>query len=195
MAEIIWKEVGPFYETLQLGEQIIVDGIKTPYPKIEYYNAPKYKYLHYCIGYSFSTSMLQLLRAFATLFTGKMYNPSILVSPTPKEPLRLMEFNNKKIILDALLGISDSNPILKKYQVYGKTGTARINVNGVYVPNLVNTFYICSFIKNHKRYFMLLCMEKPQSRVIEASGNVKLIAAYIIKNILQSHNNLIIENS
>lgn len=187
VAELIWQKVGMFYNTLLLGDKITFDGFKTPNPKAQWYGAPKYKYLHYCIGYSFSTGMLQILRAFASIFTGKLYNPSLLKSNEKKLPIKEIKFKNQKVILDTLLSISESNPILKKYQVYGKTGTARINLNGVYVKNLINTFYLCSFCKDNKRYFMLLCMEKPKSKVMEASANVKLVAASIIQNIMNAN--------
>jgi cell division protein FtsI/penicillin-binding protein 2 len=187
IAEIIWRDIGEFYKIIMLGDLIKFDDIITAVPKIDYYKAPKYKYLSYCMGYSFSTGMLQVLRAFSSIFTGKIYNPSIIHTNIPKKPLQIIDFHNKKLILDVLLAISDTNPILKKYKVFGKTGTARIIINGTYVKNLLNTFYICSFMKNGKRYFMLLCMERPNSVVMEASGNVKIIAADIINNIMKTN--------
>ena len=72
---------------------------------------------------------------------------------------------------------------MKKYKVYGKTGTARILINGHYIINFVNTFYLCSFTKNNKRYFMLIMIEKPHKGPYEASANVKIIASKIIHNI------------
>jgi cell division protein FtsI (penicillin-binding protein 3) len=184
IAELIWQSIGQFYAKLLIGDDIYLNKFKLPKPQITYIGAPKYKYLHYCIGYSFSTGMLQVLRAFSSLFTGTIYNPSLIKTNIKENFIRNIDFKKKHTILNILLNISDTNPILRKYKVYGKTGTARININGDYSQKSLNTFYICSFIKNEQRYFMLLSMEKPKSLPLTAASNVKLVAAEIIKNIM-----------
>jgi cell division protein FtsI/penicillin-binding protein 2 len=185
MSELIYTYIGDFFNNLLLGEKIYFDNYVTPPPFLKT-NQKKYVLQHFSMGYSFSTGMLQVLRAFNCIFTDNLYNPSIIKSNT-NNFIKSFPINNKHLMLKMLLRNSESNPILKKNQVYGKTGTARVLVKGTYVVNLVNTFYLCSFTKNNQRYFMLLIMEKPKKGPFEASGNVKHIAAEIIKNILNSN--------
>ena len=185
LSELIWTNVGKFYQDLMLGDRITFDGFQTSHLQIAYEGAPKYVYQHYCMGYSFRTSMLQVLRAFGLIVTGKMYNPSLIKQDYPI-PIKEMNFNHKEIVMNVLLQTSKTNPIMRKYNVYGKTGTARILVNGQYIKNKINTFYMGTFIKNGKRYFLLLVFEEPHSQVMEASANVKPAAGLIINEIMKT---------
>lgn len=187
ISELIWMYIGDFFNSLLLHEKIQFDDYSTPIPYLKTKNQKKYVLQHFSMGYSFSTGMLQVLRAFNCIFTGNLYNPSIIKNPNINKNNILLVIQNKDLILKMLLRNSDSNPILKKNKVYGKTGTSRILIKNAYVVNLINTFYLCSFEKNNKRYFMLIIMEKPRKGPFEASGNVKHIAAEIINNISKSH--------
>jgi cell division protein FtsI (penicillin-binding protein 3) len=188
MSELIWNHIGDFFNNLLLGEKIEFENYSTPTPYLKTHNQKKHVLQHFSIGYSFSTGMLQVLRAFACIFTGNLYNPSIIKTPNNKSSfIRSFPINNKHLMLKMLLRNSETNPVLKKNHVYGKTGTARVIIKGTYIVNLVNTFYLCSFTKNNERYFMLLIMEKPRKGPFEASGNVKHIAAKIIANIVKSN--------
>lgn len=190
MSELIWTYIGDFFNNLLLGEKIQFDNYSTPPPYLKT-NQKKYILQHFSMGYSFSTGMLQVLRAFTCIFTGNLYNPSLIESyeknTVNKNFIKSYNINNKHLMFQMLLRNSESNKILRKNQVYGKTGTARVLVKGNYIVNLVNTFYLCSFQKNNQRYFMLLIIERPHKGPFEASGNVKHIAAEIINNICKSN--------
>lgn len=187
MSELIYMYIGDFFNNLLLGEKIHFDNYVTPPPYLKTENQKKYVLQHFSMGYSFSTGMLQVLRAFNCIFTGNLYEPSIIKNSNTPIPYKTFPINNKNLMLKMLLRNSETNPILKKNQVYGKTGTARVLIKGTYIVNLVNTFYLCSFHKGNKRYFMLIMMEKPRKGPCEASGNVKHIAAEVIKNIVNSN--------
>lgn len=188
ISELIWKKIGPFYKSLLLGQQISIDGIyKTPKGKIQYTGGPKYLYQHYCMGYSFRTGMLHVLRAFTSLMTGEMYHQSIIKKEKHK-PVFKFDLSNKRteFIINVLRQVSEFNPILRKHNVYGKTGTARIFKNGTYTKTAVNAFYLCHFKKNGKKYFMIIVFEDPKSIRLESGYNVKPTAANIIDNIMST---------
>lgn len=187
ISEMIWRQIGPFFEDMLLAEPIMFNDITTPKPHMQCHGGKKYKYLSFGIGYSCSTGMLQVLRSFTSIFIDKMYMPSIIKDGKKKLPIKNIHFNNKQWMLDTLKSAVRDQPILNKYNVVGKTGTARIIVNGTYVKNLINTFYICSFVKNGKRYFMLLCMERPNCKSMFASTTVMKVAIDIIKNIMKTN--------
>lgn len=188
LSELIWSDVGPFYQELMLGDTIKFDGFKTSALKLDYSGAPKYVYQHYCMGYSFRTGMLQVLRAFSGVVTGEMHNPSLIKHNTehPRKPIKSLQMKHKETIMEVLLAISQTNPLLKKHHVYGKTGTARILQNGRYIKNHINTFYLGMFVKNGQKYFILLVFEEPHSQAMEASANAKPTAGFIINEIMKT---------
>jgi cell division protein FtsI/penicillin-binding protein 2 len=182
IAQKLLSYIGGFLEDLMLNEKIIFDNYVTSNPYLKK-NVPEYALLSYCMGYSFSTGMLQVLRAFSSIFTEKFYNPSILKKNKKNNFIKNNYINNKDKIYEILSSTSEATPILKKYNVMGKTGSARILKNKVYIKNTVNVFYICTFMKNNKRYFMLLVMENPNKGGL-ASGTVKIIAINLINKLM-----------
>jgi cell division protein FtsI/penicillin-binding protein 2 len=188
IAEKLLKYTEEFFQNIMLNEKITFDNYSSGQPIFKK-NPPDYALLSYCMGYSFSTGMLQILRAFIGVFTEDFYKPSILKKKNKKDNfIKKYSLNNKNKIYEILQSTSENTPVLQKNNVIGKTGSARIIKNKVYLKNTVNVFYMCSFVKNNKRYFMLIAMENPSKGGL-ASGTVKIIASNLINKLMSSNIN------
>lgn len=185
LSKLIYEKIGKekildFYENkLLLTKSISQEDISTT--KIKKKNFKSYEVIHMSIGYSFSTGMLEILRAFIGIITNKIFNPTLIKNQ--KYFISSLDLKNKNVLFKGMLLNSEKNTFLKKYKVMGKTGTAKIISNGIYLKNYFNTFYICYFEKDNKKYFLLLCLEKVKNSL--AAQNIKLIAENFIKKIMK----------
>ena len=148
-------------------------------------------------GQGISTTPIQMITAFSSLINGGfLYQPYIVKeivhpstndviltrNPTVKRKVISKETSDlMRIALESVVANgSGRNAYIDGYRVGGKTGSAQIAENGVYLANE----YILSFIgaapMNDPRIVVYIALEKPKS-TIQYGGTV---AAPIVKNVL-----------
>ena len=148
-------------------------------------------------GQGISTTPIQMITAFSSLINGGfLYQPYIVKeivhpstndviltrNPTVKRKVISKETSDlMRIALESVVANgSGRNAYIDGYRVGGKTGSAQIAENGVYLASE----YILSFIgaapMNDPRIVVYIALEKPKS-TIQYGGTV---AAPIVKNVL-----------
>ena len=148
-------------------------------------------------GQGISTTPIQMITAFSSLINGGfLYQPYIVKeivhpstndviltrNPTVKRKVISKETSDlMRIALESVVANgSGRNAYIDGYRVGGKTGSAQIAENGVYLANE----YILSFIgaapMNDPRIVVYIALDKPKS-TIQYGGTV---AAPIVKNVL-----------
>ena len=148
-------------------------------------------------GQGISTTPIQMITAFSSLINGGyLYQPyivkeivhsstnDVILSRTPTVKRQVVSKNTSDLMRIALESVvangSGRNAYIDGYRVGGKTGSAQIAENGVYLANE----YILSFIgaapMNDPKIVVYIALEKPKS-TIQYGGTV---AAPIVKNVL-----------
>lgn len=148
-------------------------------------------------GQGISTTPIQLITAFSSLVNGGyLYQPyivkeiihsstnDVILSRTPSIKRQVISKNTSDLMRIALESVvangSGRNAYIDGYRVGGKTGSAQIAENGVYLPSE----YILSFIgaapMNDPKIVVYIAIEKPKS-TIQYGGTV---AAPIVKNVI-----------
>ena len=151
-----------------------------------------------CFGQGISVTQIQMIRAFCSVINGGvLYQPKItksILMPNTNEIIyevptvivndSVISKNTSELMRYALESVvakgSGRKAYMEGYRVGGKTGTAQIAENGVYLQGQ----YILSFIgaapMNNPKIAIYVCMEKPHS-LIQYGGT---IVGPIVNNML-----------
>ena len=151
-----------------------------------------------CFGQGISVTQIQMIRAFCSVINGGvLYQPKItksILMPNTNEIIyevptvivndSVISKNTSELMRYALESVvakgSGRKAYMEGYRVGGKTGTAQIAENGVYLQGQ----YILSFIgaapMNNPKIAIYACMEKPHS-LIQYGGT---IVGTIVNNML-----------
>ena len=151
-----------------------------------------------CFGQGISVTQIQMIRAFCSVINGGvLYQPKItksILMPNTNEIIyevptvivndSVISKNTSELMRYALESVvakgSGRKAYMEGYRVGGKTGTAQIAENGVYLQGQ----YILSFIgaapMNNPKIAIYACMEKPHS-LIQYGGT---IVGPIVNNML-----------
>jgi len=148
-------------------------------------------------GQGISTTPIQMVTAFSSVINGGyLYQPyvvkkiihssskDVILERTPSVKRKVLSEETSLLMRTALESVvangSGRNAYIDGYRVGGKTGSAQIAENGVYLPSE----YILSFIgaapMNDPKIVVYVAIEKPKS-TIQYGGTV---AAPIVKNII-----------
>lgn len=148
-------------------------------------------------GQGISVTPIQMVTAFSSIINGGyLYQPyivkevlhsstnDVILSRTPSIKRKVISKSTSDLMRIALESVvskgSGRNAYIDGYRVGGKTGSAQIAENGVYLPSE----YILSFIgaapMNDPQIVVYIAIEKPKS-TIQYGGTV---AAPIVKNVL-----------
>ena len=148
-------------------------------------------------GQGISVTPIQMVSAFSSLINGGyLFQPyivkeiihtstnDIILERTPTIKRQIISENTSKLMKEALESVvskgSGRNAYIDGYRVGGKTGTAQIAENGVYLENE----YILSFIgaapMNDPKIVVYIALEKPKT-TIQYGGTV---AAPIVRNVI-----------
>jgi len=123
-------------------------------------------------GQSFSATPLQIAVGYTAFINeGNIYKPFVVKEVVEKgiinKPILLRKViktnvANKMVNLleKAAMGGEAKYFVNKNYRIAGKTGTAQINEEGVYIQDTNSTFV--GFLSNSKKFVLLLKLEKPQ---------------------------------
>lgn len=150
-------------------------------------------------GQGISVTQIQMARAFSSVINGGiLYKPKITKSilmpntneviyeiPTIIENDNIIDKKTSELMRYALESVvakgSGRKAYMEGYRVGGKTGTAQIAENGVYLQGQYILSFIGAMPMNNPQVVMYVCLEKPKS-LIQYGGT---IVGPIVKNILK----------
>lgn len=149
-------------------------------------------------GQGISVTQIQMIRAFCSVINGGiLYKPKITKAflmpfsneviyevPTVIESEHVISKKTSELMRYALESVvahgSGRKAYLDGYRVGGKTGTAQIAENGVYLDNQYILSFMGALPMNNPQIALYVCMEKPHS-LIQYGGT---IVGPIVKNML-----------
>ncbi|OED45445.1 hypothetical protein AB836_00915 [Rickettsiales bacterium (ex Bugula neritina AB1)] len=185
IAEVIYNILPDFYKSLLLHKRINNKYIKTP--PIFFSNNPSLALIKsYCFGYGFATTPLNILRAMRCICTNNLIDSSIIKIDKPVIQDKI-KIHDKEKVLKIMENIA--NQYIKtpyNIKVMFKTGTARQNINGKYIKNVVNTFFIVILEVNNKKFFLFFMMEKPTNMPNTGFFNIKKVGEDFINLLIKS---------
>lgn len=193
--DLLYDYVKKFGFTYKTGVDLIGESTGIFFSKENYNNLEN---ATTSFGQGISVSQIQMIRSFSSLINGgTLYKPKITKSillpnsldsiyeiPTIIEKENVISKNTSKLMRYALESVvargSGRKAYMEGYRVGGKTGTAQIAENGVYLPNQYILSFIGAMPMNDPKIAIYICMEKPHS-LIQYGGT---IVGPIINNIL-----------
>ena len=120
-----------------------------------------------CYGYGLQTTLAQLTNAYSVIFSEGIYRPlELLKRSSEREAKKILKKEDalqiKKILFEAVKNGTGYKANLKNYDVFGKTGTARIFKNNKYNEDIHNALFIGMAEIEEKEYLIGLIVKDPK---------------------------------
>ncbi|MBI1374964.1 MAG: penicillin-binding protein 2 [Phycisphaera sp.] len=140
------------------------------------------------MGQEVAVTPIQLVKAFSAFANGgMMVSPSILAdeSDTPMyqraiSPATAM--HTRMVMRDVVTEGTGRMAKSKLYQIWGKTGTAQVPVNGHYPDGLYTASFICGAPLRNPRVIVLVTVHRPDPKVGHYGG---VVSAPVAKEIVE----------
>ena len=120
-------------------------------------------------GHGITTTLLQLVKAYAIIVNGGYnINPSLITKLKKEKRKKILDEEVSKKILPILRKIvstkegTASLANVEGYEIGGKTGTAQKSIDGVYSKKKINTF-VSVFPTSKPRFILALMLDEPKT--------------------------------
>lgn len=184
--ESLWE----FYDALGFGNNKVLDlpeentGLLRPHDKWRREDFATHAY-----GYGFSTSLLQLLRAY-TVFArdGEVVNPvlekgqvgyreQVLSPPIARQVRTMMESV-------ATIDGTAQRAAIAGYRVAGKTGTVFKVHNGAYDSDKIRAYFVGMVPASSPRYLMAVMIDEPQQNGVSGGAAAAPVFQQVMRRLL-----------
>jgi cell division protein FtsI (penicillin-binding protein 3) len=182
------NEIYNYLQKLGFGEPLgVLPSIESPGVLKHFSNWSDSDYKSISYGYGpLNATLAQLVRAYMVFITdGKIKNLKLLQN-TENTESQVFSKQTIKQIIPALEDVINSGTAtrakLDSVQGAGKTGTARLLINGKYQKNRNNAFFVGFAPSHNAKYLMAVVINDPVKSYVREGG---YIAAPIFKEVMQ----------